>query len=314
MCKKISPDFLIGTTGRLMTGVLTGILAWRLSIRYFIDLRDIFSETISGLFSRKSRMFGSITKVFFSFLDCRLLRNASGVNIVSEGFHDYFRNEGLNTSEWTFFPNGVDKEFLNFQFERSSISEDLKIILYAGNIGSGQGLETIVPSVAKQLGNRFRFVIVGDGGKSSQLMAQIKKEGISNVEMVLPVSRTVLINYYNKADILFLHLNNIQAFHRVLPSKIFEYAAIRKPIVAGLSGYSSKFIKNQLPYACVFEPGDTKGAYLSILKASKVNVPLKVVDQFIHKYSRDSIMESMAKHLLKIMKHNTNDYSKIKMI
>ena len=48
LSRKINPNFLIGTTGRLMTGVLTGITAYTLSIRYFIDLRDIFSETMSS--------------------------------------------------------------------------------------------------------------------------------------------------------------------------------------------------------------------------------------------------------------------------
>ena len=38
---KVAPDFLIGTTGRLMTGVLTGASAFWLRKRYFIDLRDI---------------------------------------------------------------------------------------------------------------------------------------------------------------------------------------------------------------------------------------------------------------------------------
>ena len=48
LCSGIKPDFLIGTTSRLMTGLLTGVYANRFSVPYFIDLRDIFSETISG--------------------------------------------------------------------------------------------------------------------------------------------------------------------------------------------------------------------------------------------------------------------------
>ena len=43
-----------------------------------------------------------------------------------------------------------------------------------------------------------------------------------------------LLNYYNQANILFLHLNSIKAFEKVLPSKIFEYAASNKPILAGV--------------------------------------------------------------------------------
>ena len=62
LCREISPDFLLGTTSRLMTGILTGVSANRLSLPYFIDLRDIFSETISDLFARKSRLLGDVSE------------------------------------------------------------------------------------------------------------------------------------------------------------------------------------------------------------------------------------------------------------
>jgi glycosyltransferase involved in cell wall biosynthesis len=299
LCREISPEFLIGTTSRLMTGVLTGVTAFRLRKKYFIDIRDIFSETISDLFSRKNRMLGSATKLIFSKLEKRLLRGAAGVNVVSEGFPCYFNKNGIDVSRWSFFPNGVDPEFVGFKSERGNSPTDNKTILYAGNIGSGQGLETVIPKLAKQLGDKFQFVVVGDGGAAKLLKNGIEKEGINNVEMVLPVSRTELINYYHKADILFLHLNDMPAFRRVLPSKIFEYAALGKPIVAGLSGYSAKFLKEHVPYATLFELGDFNGAYKAIMQASDTTVRSNFVDQFVKKYSRESIMDKMAKHILK---------------
>ena len=49
---------------------------------------------------------------FFSFLDRKILDSAAGVNVVSEGFPEYFEKKGIDTSNWSFFPNGVDDEFL----------------------------------------------------------------------------------------------------------------------------------------------------------------------------------------------------------
>jgi glycosyltransferase involved in cell wall biosynthesis len=308
LCREIDPDFLIGTTSRLMTGVLTKFSAYRLRKKYFIDLRDIFSETISDLFSHKSRVLGTITKLIFLMFEKRLFNGAVGVNVVSEGFPDYFNERGIDVSEWSFFPNGVDQEFIEFREEskKSNNSEDnstgIKTILYAGNIGSGQGLESVIPKLAKQLGVGFRFVVVGGGAKEPLLKEAIASKEVKNVEMVAPVSRTELMEYYRKADILFLHLNDVPAFRRVLPSKIFEYAALGKPIVAGLSGYSAKFVEEELPYVSLFEPGDFIGGYRASMKASETVVPIDAVDQFVDKYSREFLVERMAKHVFSLLK------------
>ena len=59
----------------------------------------------------------------------------------------------------------------------------------------------------------------------------------------------MLINYYNKTDIFFLHLQE-----KVLPSKIFEYAVFDKRILAGVSGNAKQLIKDELKNSYLFEP------------------------------------------------------------
>jgi len=73
LSNNLNPDFLIGTTSRLMTGVLTGISARKLGSKYFIDLRDIFSETISDIFSQKSKLLGLVSKTTFSLLETMVI-------------------------------------------------------------------------------------------------------------------------------------------------------------------------------------------------------------------------------------------------
>ena len=282
-----------------MTGVLTGITAFRLKCRYFIDLRDIFSESISDLLLNKNRVVSKIFLYFFSFLEEYLLKNASGVNVVSEVFPQYFQEKGIDTSNWSFFPNGVDKEFIGSLNNKKLNKDGIKTILYAGNIGSGQGLENILPEAAKQLEGSFLFQIIGDGNSQDNLINQITLKDVKNIEIIQPIERIKLIEYYENADILFLHLNDIPALHRVLPSKIFEYAAFNKPIVAGLSGYSEKFMNENIPYSILFKPGDVKGLVKSILKADKLS--FKDGDDnncFVEKYSREYIMRNMAQHVL----------------
>jgi len=298
LCNKLNPDFLIGTTSRLMTGILTGVSARKLGCEYFIDLRDIFSETISDIFSQKNKLLGFISKKTFSLLERWLFNKAIGVNVVSEGFPEYFQTMGIDTSNWSFFPNGVDKIFTNLPFMENKSSKKITNILYIGNIGTGQGLENILPATAKCMGNKYQFLVIGGGGASSKLISTIKNNNVDNIEILAPLKREKLIKYYEDADILFVHLNDIPAFQRVLPSKIFEYAALRKPIVAGLSGYSAKFILDNVPYATIFNSGDVDGCVDAIKKAESLEIKDKNIDIFIEKFSLEKIMNKMATHIL----------------
>ena len=301
LSSNLNPDFLIGTTSRLMTGVLTGISARKLGRKYFIDLRDIFSETISDIFSQKSKLLSLLSKTTFSLLERWLFNKAIGVNVVSSGFPGYFQTKGVDTSNWSFFPNGVDKEFVNFPCIENENSKNIKTILYAGNIGSGQGLEKVLPASAKRMGSKYRFLVIGGGSSNSKLINAIKSNNVSNIEILPPVKREKLFKYYKDADILFLHLNDIPAFQRVLPSKIFEYTALRKPIVAGLSGYSAKFILDNVPHATIFNSGDIDGCVDAIKKAESLEIKDKNIDTFVEKYSREKIMKKMAKHIFSLL-------------
>ena len=56
--------------------------------------------------------------------------------------------------------------------------------------------------------------------------------------------------------------NDYEEFRKVLPSKLFEYGAINKPILAGISGYSEEFAKSELCNCAVFSPTDPEHAVI----------------------------------------------------
>ena len=109
--------------------------------------------------------------------------------------------------------------------------------------------------------------------------------------------RSELINEYQKADVLFLHLNDYKAFHKVLPSKIFEYAATGKPILAGVSGYAAEFLVEHVKGVEVFDPCDVQAMKLGLQKL--LNGP-KNIDRtdFCLRYPRKKIMKKLANDIL----------------
>ena len=302
ICYKERPDYLIGTSGRLMTAILTWLASVLIRKPYAIDLRDIFSETISDLFATKNRFLGKLFNKLFSYFDKQVLTNANCVNIVSKGFPKYFEERGIDTSKWLFYPNGIDDLFLHETISKISPSKCEFTILYAGNIGYAQSLNKIIPNVAKKLGEKYRFVIVGDGSARKKLITSIERLNIKNVTIVNPVNRQKLLNYYRDSDILFLHLASLPAFERVLPSKLFEYAAMGKPIVAGIEGYSRDFVRDYIPYSLIFEPGQVDLCVECIIKSTSITVKKSEMNNFINNFSRNKIMHSFATDLIKMAK------------
>ena len=66
LLRKIKPNYLIGTSSRLMTAFFTAIYSRIFKCKYVIDLRDIFSETISDILNKKSKFLSKqIRKIFF---------------------------------------------------------------------------------------------------------------------------------------------------------------------------------------------------------------------------------------------------------
>ncbi len=283
-------DLVLATTSRLMTGFLGAVIARRMGVPLYLDIRDIFTDTMENLMS--GRLLSGVLPVF-RWMERFAIRSASRINLVSEGFSSYFETI-TEKHKFVFFPNGVDEEFIANDFRKEACGA-LPQILYAGNIGAGQGLHRIVPHVAKCLENECRFLIVGDGGMRRELEEGLEKAGVVNVRLLDPVPRSHLLELYAEADYLFLHLNDHKTFRRVLPSKIFEYAATGKPLLAGVAGYSREFILDYVGHAAVFDPCDAEG----FVRAFRSLSP-DIVDrgQFIRKFRRKTIMQGLAEDIL----------------
>src|SRR5690606_28613446 len=230
------------------------------------------------------------------------LHDALPIYVVSEGFIPYFEDRYPDVSK-VVFTNGIDDQFINLdttvvnEGDAGKPANGVIEVVYAGNIGEGQGLHNIVPAVAKKLDGRIRFRIIGAGGRLQKLQEAVEALNLSNVMIEPPVSRAELILAYQKADVLFLHLNDYEAFHKVLPSKLFEYGALGKPIWAGVGGYAAEFVVKNLRNATVFAPCDADEAVASLNKLDIADSPRP---DFIDRYRRTTIMDEMAKDLVAI--------------
>lgn len=296
LAKRQDYDLVIATSSRLMTAVLGRWIALRQSARLYLDIRDIFVETLQELVPA---LHGKILVKLFGLLERWTVRGADKVNLVSPGFLGYFQPR-YPTRKFSLFSNGIDEGFLNFSQDacRPYCTSRPIEVLYAGNIGDGQGLHLIIPKLAAQLGSRVNFRIIGAGGKLETLRQALREANLSNVELIEPVERQLLLGIYTQADVLFLHLNDFRAFRRVLPSKLFEYAATGKPILAGVAGYAAEFVSTGIKNAAVFPPCDIQAAAKAL---ENLQIAPSHRAEFIENHQRSRIMKKMARDLLSLI-------------
>ncbi len=292
--KKHKFDLVYASSSRLMMSVLGSWISRRQKIPFYLDIRDLFVDTIRELLPRKLAFFALPV---FTHLEKWAVRRACHVNVVSGGFIPYFRQHYPDKS-LSEFTNGIDQEFLQAAPEEERLIERIvPEVLYAGNMGEGQGLHHIIPELAKRFEGRLTFRLVGAGGRLAQLRKALQDSDVKNVVLQDPVTRDSLVKLYEQTDILFLHLNDYDAFKKVLPSKIFEYGALGKPVWAGVSGYAAEFIQAHLENAVVFPPCDVESAIASF---SKLEMKVQPRITFIEKFKRSAIIERMANQIISI--------------
>lgn len=289
-------DLVYASSSRLFTAYLGRKCANKFHCPLYLDIRDIFVDTMKDVFKDK-KLIQIPAMMALKMIENYTFKNATHLNLISGGFKGYF--EKYSGPSKTYFTNGMDEVFIEAGKEPSKEPQKPYLITYAGNIGSGQGLEKIIPEAAKLLGNDYIFRIIGDGGKRKQLADKIKELGVTNVELLKPVARKELISYYKQSTFLFFHLNDLEAFKKVIPSKMFEYGAFDKPIIAGVGGFAHEFVEKNIPNHILFEPTDVNDF---VKQMKNYTIRFEARDKFKKKFSRTEIDKVMVQGILACVK------------
>lgn len=284
-------DLVVASSSRLFTAYLGYKIAKYQKIPLYLDIRDIFVDTLNDIIP------GGIKKKILlpciKYIERKTFSYAKHINLISGGFKAYF--DSYKQATYSFFPNGIDKEFTSITTDISEIREAPFLITYAGNIGEGQGLHKIIPQAAELLGEDYKFIVIGDGGLKKELLNESEDRKLRNIEFIGPMSRDKLLEYYSNTDYLFMHLNDYSAFRKVLPSKVFEYGATDKPVIAGVAGYASNFVKENIPNHILFKPGDVN-SFVDQIKKKHPKFTKRT--SFIDNYGREAINEKIVTSIL----------------
>ena len=192
---------------------------------------------------------------------------------MGAGYRQHILEQGVPDAKVEVVTNGVDSDLFvpraPDEALRASLGLNGKYVLtYAGTVGMAHGLDVVL-----RAGHRLRehgrddivLLVVGDGARRAELEQAVRDQGLSNVVFTGMVGRAKLPAYLASSDACLVHMRDEALFSTVLPSKIFEDAAMEKPIIAGLLGEGSAIIE-AADCGIVFPPGDDAALAAAVVR------------------------------------------------
>jgi len=95
------------------------------------------------------------------------------------------------------------------------------------------------------------------------MVLPVKKLQLENVTMLNAIPKLAVPQHINIADVALIPLKKKDTFKKVLPSKIFENAAMEKPILLGVEGEAKEVVES-FNAGLAFEP-ENKADFLEKL-------------------------------------------------
>ncbi|GAB4458734.1 MAG: glycosyltransferase family 4 protein [Anaerolineales bacterium] len=165
------------------------------------------------------------------------LRRASRVQVLGDGFRSDLASHELDPEQIAVIPPWLDTTFVRPLPRRNSFScehalDDYFVILYAGNLGLSQGLETVVQTanILKERG-KILFLFAGEGAGRAAL--EERARGMANVRFLPHQPRERLPELLASADVSLVVLKQ-GIGSASLPSKLFSILASGRPALASV--------------------------------------------------------------------------------
>lgn len=175
-----------------------------------------------------------------------------------------------------YYPNSVEKDFYSPQAITTPHIESLQSgfsILFAGNVGTAQAMETIVAAAEKlQLYTEIKIVILGSDSKSDWVAEQIFEKKLTNLHLEGRFPIETMPTLMRQASALLVTLTDQPIFELTVPNKIQAYLAVGKPVIACLNGEGARIVAEAKAGVAV-RAEDGEGLANAIVKLYKMSAP-----------------------------------------
>lgn len=228
----------------ITVGLAAAVARYLTGVPFILEIQDLWPDTVttSGM-SGASRLSATLGRVC-SFV----YRRSSKIIVQSRAMQALLEERGVPAHKLHTIRNWADKSALAPPKSDSTGDGARMRIVYAGNLGRAQALETAIDAAA--LTPDIDLVLVGDGVDADALKSRALEQGLANVFFVPRMLREDVPDYLQNADGLLIHLRKDELFAATIPSKTQYYLALGKPIIAGVDGETADILKESGAAIC----------------------------------------------------------------
>ena len=212
-------------------------------VPFVYDIQDLWPDTLptSGMFNNRFglKLIGALCKFTYRFAD--------KIVVLSPGLKKVLSKRGVPDEKIEVIYNWCDDRSLGDDELDPQLVKELGLsgnfnIVFAGNIGLGQALDSVIEaaSMLKTDCPSAQIVIIGQGVELDRL--KTKASNLDNVIFLPPKPFKEIGAYLRQADALLLHLKDDPLFEITIPSKLQAYLAIGRPIIVGVKGSAAKLV------------------------------------------------------------------------
>lgn len=231
----------------LSVGVAAALIARLRRIGFVYDVQDIWPESavLSGLLRPGSLVtfMSRLERVVYRFADHLLVvTEGARQNLLSKGVPPARVSVGKHWIDDALFaaPGGPGREATRQEHGWT----DRFVLLFAGNIGLVQGLDTVIDAAAALPATSNALIaIVGDGSDRQRLQDRARALGLGDrVQFLSRRPMGEMPALFDAADALLVHLKKSELSRLVIPTKTLAYLAAGRPIVMAMEGAAAEVV------------------------------------------------------------------------
>ncbi|MGZ6708056.1 MAG: glycosyltransferase family 4 protein [Solirubrobacteraceae bacterium] len=167
-------------------------------------------------------------------------RHATAIAVPTPGLERVLRERGYPPERIIVVPHGVDPS----RFGGGRAPPVRRRVVYCGTIGMGHATGTLIEAarMLEQGGGGYEFLIVGDGAERAALEARARAWGLRSVTFAGRLPRDRLPDLLASADVTVVTQRDLPLLADALSTKVLEYMAAGRPVVAAVSGWTADVI------------------------------------------------------------------------